>query len=244
MTVGARSGGKVVYAVGFFSPFFFFFRKRRKKGNRRPSLFADLFTEELNASRLDSSCTIRSTSLRSKLYESFWSSLISRLLWMNIYGGAGCTGGKKDFNRNKPGTFLNWKVYLRTGERMKMELKCQERGSTREIFNFSPVFSRVSLFPIILLRDERSNMLILFNYIPTRNGKCRCFIIVISRGISPVWNKRIVEYESWLARWNFSTRGGKRSEAEKSNGNERGEKNSRGNLVSLKKTRQVRKVSK
>lgn len=120
---------------------------------------------------------------------------------------------------------------------MKMELKCQERGSTREIFNFSPVFSRVSLFPIILLRDERSNMLILFNYIPTRNGKCsrRCFIIVISRGISPVWNKRIVEYESWLARWNFSTRGGKRSEAEKSNGNERGEKNSRGNLVSLKK---------
>lgn len=61
----------MVYAVGFFSPFFFFFRKRRKKGNRRPSLFADLFTEELNASRLDSSCTIRSTSLRSKLYESF-----------------------------------------------------------------------------------------------------------------------------------------------------------------------------
>lgn len=51
-----------------FFPFFFL---ERRETNRRPSLFADLFTEELNASRLDSSCTTRSTSLRSKLYESF-----------------------------------------------------------------------------------------------------------------------------------------------------------------------------
>lgn len=62
----------MVYAVGFFFPFFFFLEKgERRETNRRPSLFADLFTEELNASRLDSSCTTRSTSLRSKLYESF-----------------------------------------------------------------------------------------------------------------------------------------------------------------------------
>lgn len=114
----------------------------------------------------------------SKLYKSFWFSLISRL-WVNISGGEGgkCTDGKKDFNRNKDSRDLS-KLKGLFADRMKMELKCRE-WKNMGFLTFHPC----PVSPDYIVKGRVVfNMLILFNYI-LWNG--RCFIIV-SRGIPSV----------------------------------------------------------